>query len=213
MALLPALAVAGCAQFSRNSPFWGTLRAGVEGGVDKPEPISREYTDKLPYASMLAWFDGSPPALIVLAEATPDGRWVWNSAQRQAVIGFGPLIVGMLGFDIDLRGTRLNGSWDRNMLRHVGRSLTRVLDVAAEGDRVQVPLRSQFRRGGTEDVEILGVSYRLDVVHERVSAEGRHRFTNRYWVNPEDGRCWKSVQTVIPTLPKFHTEVLKYPNV
>lgn len=212
LGLLPALALAGCSSFSRNSPFWGTLRAGAEGGVDGKSTITREYADNLPYASMRMWFDGSAPAMVVLAEITTDKRWVWHSAERQAIIGFGPVITSLLGLDFELRGTTLQGAWDRNVLQMVGRNLARVLDVSAEGERVQVHLKSRFMRDGSDDIEILGSRRQLVVVNERVSAEGRPRFTNRYWVDSVSGRCWKSIQTVIPTMPKLNIEVLKYPN-
>ncbi|MFC3712444.1 YjbF family lipoprotein [Sphingoaurantiacus capsulatus] len=208
LAMLSTFALTGCA----SSPFWGTIRAGIAGGTDDGPAISRAYADKLPYASMLAWFDGSPPALVVLAEFAANNRWVWHSAQRQSIATFGPFITGLLGVERELRSAMLAGGWDRNPLQLVGRRLERVIDVAAEGDRVQVALSSRFEKADLEEVEILGVRRTLRRVDEHVRSQGRHRFTNRYWVDEASGRCWKSSQTAVPTLPRFNIEILKYPS-
>lgn len=208
--MAPALALAGCASFGKSSPFWGTIAAGFSGN-GKPA-VTREYAQSLPYASMFAWFKGAPPALIVLAEFAPDGRWIWASADRQSIITFGPFVTGMIGFELELRGVQLAGKWQRSPLALVGQELGRVLDVVAEGDRVNVAMTSRFSLGKTEVVEIFGQDKRLQIVDERVRADGRTRFYNRYWVDAADGRCWKSRQTPIPTLPEFNIEVVKFPN-
>lgn len=208
MALLFGGAVAGCVPFGKTSPFWGTIGAGLRGGTSSGPSISRDYTDKLPYASMLAWFDGGPKALLVLAEILPDGRHVWYSAERQTITTLGPYVVAAIGFDRELRSARLQGNWQRNPLRMAGRSAVRVIDVAVDGQRYQIALESRFDTGKPQDIEILDRRYQLTPVSERVSFENRVRFRNRYWIDPK-GRCWKSQQTVVPTMPELNIEILK----
>ena len=162
---------------------------------------------------MLAWFEGGPKALIVLGEVTGDRRFTWYSAERQSVTTFGPFVVGLLGLDIELRGTIFGGGWTANPLDLVGARLTRSLDVLAEGERVQVPLTSTFQTKGTESVEILGVTRQLRRVTEMVRSGGRPRYSNDYWVDPATGRCWKSRQIAVPTLPALNLEITKYPTV
>ncbi len=210
--LLSGLAVSGCASFTKSSPFWGTIAAGVGGGDVGAPAISREYTDKLPYASMLAWFDGSPKALLVLSRALPDGRYIWHSADRKAITGFGPYVVSAIGFDRELRSTAYEGVWDRNPSNMVGRRVARTLDMSIDGERHQLRLESNFVRGDVEQVDVFGRDYRLQKVVERVSHDGRKRFENDYWVEPTTGRCWKSQQTIVPTVPPFNIEILKYPS-
>ena len=212
LSLLSGAAVAGCVPFGKSSPFWGTIGAGLKGGAGDSPNISREYSDKLPYASMLTWFDGSAKALLVLGEILPDGRHVWYSAERQTITTFGAYVVGALGFDRELRSARLQGDWQPNPLLMTGRRATRLLDVAVDGERHQVALQSRFTAGEAKDVEILDRSYRLTSVIERVSHDGRVRFKNEYWVDAAKGRCWKSRQTVVPTMPRLNIEVLKYPS-
>lgn len=209
--LLPGAALAGCVPFADTSPFWGTIAGGLKGGATTGPAISRAYTDTLPYASMIAWFDGAARALLVLGEILPDRRMVWHSADRQTVTTFGPYVVSALGFERELRDSTLQGDWLTNPTLMSGRRSKRYIDVAVEGGRHQIALESQFRTGRVEDVEILDRDYRLTTVVERVSHDGRVRFTNKYWTDVTDGRCWKSRQTIVPTVPPLNIEVLKYP--
>lgn len=202
--------LAACVPFKQTSPFWGTLAAGVEG-VGENASISRAYTEQLPYASLVAWFDGAPKALLVLAEVTADGRWVWHSADRQSLITFGPFVVAALGFDLELRGTRLDAKWVANPLQLVGKEVARTLDVMAENQRVQVELDGRFATRGAEQVEIFGIDYHLTRVTEQVSSGGRRRYDNEYWVDAAAGRTWKSRQIVVPRMPALNVEVMKYP--
>jgi len=210
LVLLSGAAVAGC---TSSSPFWGTLAASVTGGAAGAPEISRAYTDKLPYASMLAWFDGSPKALLVLGEVLPGGRLVWHTADRQTITTFGPFVVSAIGFDNELRSVALQGGWVANPLQMAGRRATRVIDVAIEGERHQVALESRFAVGQIDDIEILDRPYRLKRVSERVIHDKRVRFENEYWVDTADDRCWKSRQTIVPGVPRFNIEILKYPAV
>lgn len=200
--------VVGCVPFGNSSPFWGTIGAGLKGGAASGPSIDRGYTDKLPYASMLAWFEGGPRALLVLGEILSDGRHVWYSVERQTITTLGAYVVAAIGFDRELRSARLQGDWQRNPLRMAGRTAIRVIDVAVDGQRHQIALESRFAIGKPEDIEILGRRYQLTPVSERVSFEDRVRFKNRYWVDPK-GRCWKSRQTVVPTMPELNIEILK----
>lgn len=210
LSLAAGASVAACVPFKNTSPFWGTMAAGVGQGA-KGTAISRDYTARLPYASMLAWFDGAPQALLVLAEKLPDGRLVWHSAERQSIVTEGPYVAAALGFDVELRGTRFDRRWNGNPLALVGTNAERTLDIFADGRRVQVPLQSRFERRGSEQLELLKVPYTLERVAEKVRSGGRQRFVNDYWVEASSGRTWKSRQTIIPTLPRFNIEVMKYP--
>lgn len=202
---------AACVPFEKSSPFWGTIGAGFR--KNRGPVVDPEYVRKLPYASMMAWFDGGPKALVVLGEVTGDNRYTWYTAERQSLTTFGPFIVGALGFDIDLRSTIFGGGWLPNPLDLIGARLVRSLDVQTGADRVQVPLSSTFAATETEAVEILGETRQLKRVTEALRYAGRRRFKNEYWIETSTGRCWKSRQLAIPTLPPINLEVTKYPTV
>lgn len=200
-----------CVPFEKTSPFWGTIGAGFRPGAGGA--IDPEYVRKLPYASMIAWFKGGPKALVVLGEVSGDRRFTWHSAERQSLTTFGPFVVSLLGLDIELRGTIFGGGWQANPLDLVGARLVRTLDVLADGGRWQVPLTSTFQAREIDKVEILGSTRHLRRVVEKVSYAGRRRYSNEYWVEPSTGRCWKSRQVAVPTLPVLNLEIAKYPTV
>ena len=162
---------------------------------------------------MLAWFEGGPRALVVLGEVTGDRRYTWYSKERQSITTFGPYITAALGLEVELRNTIFSGGWRLNPLDLVGMKLTRSLDIVADKERVQVPLVSTFEAKGLETVEILGTKRQLRRVAETVESGGRRRHRNEYWIDPSTGRCWKSRQLAVPTLPPINFEVTKYPTV
>lgn len=187
------------------------MSAGITGDPSKV-PIGREYADKLPYASMFAWFGGSTKALMVLSEIEAGPRWLWVSAERQSIKTFGPFAERVLGLDLELRGTRFEGGWKPNPLSMLGETLQRTLDVSVENKRVQIVTSSQFKLGSKDKIAIAGTEFALQLVYEKVSSEGRHQHDNKYWVETSSGRCWKAKQIAIPTLPELNTEILKYPS-
>jgi hypothetical protein len=207
LTLATGAAAAACVPFEETSPFWGTIGAGFRP-PQGPE-ITREYVDNLPYASLLAWFKGTPKSLLVLGEVADDKRLTWYSAERQSITTFGPFVVGALGLEIELRNTILSGRWSANPLDLVGAELSRTLDVVVEGKRTQVYLSSTFELADQQTIEILGRTYDVRRVIEKVRSGGRPRYRNEYWVDVATGRCRKSRQTIVPTLPPLNLEVTK----
>jgi hypothetical protein len=202
--------LSACAPLQRGSPFWRTLAAGVR----RPEgpAITRDYAEKLPYASMLGWFDKASKALLVLGEYGADDRLTWYSAERQSITTQGPFIIQALGTEIELRSSRSAAGWDKDPRAMVGRKIERTLEFLARGDRVEVVTESLFRPSETRMVNILGANHNLREFVESVSAAGRRRYENSYWIDEATGRCWKSRQVLAPTLPHFNIEIVKYPQ-
>ncbi|MDO9488353.1 MAG: YjbF family lipoprotein [Sphingomonadaceae bacterium] len=201
-------ALAGCAGFSRSSPFWGTMAAGVD--PNKTSNVTREYADTLPYASMAAWFSGSPKSLLVLAEYAPGGRLVWQSAERQAIVTDGAFVVRALGTELELRDTSFAPAVP-DLRRADGVRSERWFDVAVENRRVRFGARSKFHVGSVKTVDVFGEDRRLLRVSESVSSDGKPRYSNDYWIDEADGFCWKSRQIVVPTLPPLNIEIVKRP--
>lgn len=210
LSLLSGSLATACTTFDK-SPFWQTMAAGVKPPKSATPQITREYADKLPYASMMAWFDNGPRALLVLSEFEPNDRLTWHSAQRQSITTYGPLIVRALGTEIELRNTIFSGPWSSNLNDLTGNRLERQLDIAVEGERVQLVLESRFTSAAIEEVDILGRKYSLRHYREKVRSDGKPRYENSYW-SDDQNRCWKSRQIITPRLPHFNIEILKYPQ-
>lgn len=210
LSVLAGSAVVACAPFSRNSPFWGTIYAGIdppEGG----DRLSRTYVDSLPYASMAAWFDGAPKSLLVLASFESEGRLVWHSADRQSITTQGPFVVQSIGTELELRSTSLSPGIP-DLRRADGMRAKRIFDVVAEGSRARFTVNARFTAGGIERHDLLGQQHELRRYAETVTSDGKPRYRNDYWIDEADGFCWKSRQIVVPTMPHLNLEILKRAN-
>jgi len=202
--------LSACVPFRDTSPFFGTIAAALGGaGEASGSAFTRAQVENLRYASLQAWFDRGPKALIILAEAQDRQRLLWRSAERQSITTFGPFVVSALGIDPELRDTSFQGKWSSDPREMVGTRATRVLDVAVEGERALVHLESRFEVEKRETLTILERTYDLQRVTEVVSSGGRNRYENHYWIEPSSGRYWKSRQIVVPTLPPLNIEILK----
>lgn len=205
VAALP-VALGGCGLVSTNSPFWATVASSVPG--EQPAPVTRERADSLPYASILAWFEGSAKAFMVLGEVRQDDQLVWFSASREVIVTQGPFVVQTAGMEKNLSGLRFDNDQVPVLTGASMASAKRLIDV--EGLLLfDWPLRSDFAPAGREEVEILGKTYGLVKVAERVRPETADAWTNEYWLNPETGFCWKSRQKLFPGLPFLNIEILK----
>lgn len=198
---------AGCASTIRQSPYWGTIAAAIKGTGANPG-VSREHSDSLPYANIAAWFDGGAPALLVLGGVEPDGTLNWYGADHKSISTSGPMVTRVIGFDVELRDVRFGAGWSVDIRSMVGGKYERSMSYQADR-RVELLMKSEFKRGEAKDIAIFGRTYPVIEVEERVSSSGRYRFTNRYWVDPKSGFCRKSIQRVIPTEANLNIEVLK----
>ncbi|WP_114395927.1 YjbF family lipoprotein [Oleisolibacter albus] len=208
--LLAPLGLTGCGLINTDSPFWATAAKLVPGR--SRSPVTRDYADGLPYASMLAWFDGTDPAFIVL-QSVSGNRLTWATAARQLVITEGPYVVQTSGTEADLsRVITVTGKL-LPPLQAIGREQIRLIDVQKQR-RFGWRLRSIFSESGEEKLAILDREYTVLKITEEVtpdpdSAYRGGSYQNEYWVDRNTGIYWKTRQTLVPGLPGFNAEVLK----
>ena len=198
------LALGGCG-FVEKSPFFSTIATFNKRADGK---IDRAKVEAVPYASLLAWFDGSARALLVLGDYLPENRLVWYSAQRQSLTTWGGFVLTLSGVDVSLRSTTLIGQWDRDLHQLVGRPLARTLDYEASSGRATVVTKSQFSDRGIEETQVFDKRRRLRRIREAVVADRWHHYANDYWID-EAGFCWKSRQTVVPTMAPLNLVVTR----
>jgi hypothetical protein len=64
-----------------------------------------------------------------------------------------------------------------------------------------------------EEVTILDYKYELIRVIEKIeNTTINWKYENQYWVDPEDGFVWKSIQQIAPNVPPIVIEITKAPN-
>ena len=75
-----------------------------------------------------------------------------------------------------------------------------------------LPLEVSLKLIGIEEVVILGQKKELQLVEEQIENKYiRWKFTNKFWLDPETGFVWKSIQQIAPNIPPVLYEVTKKP--
>jgi hypothetical protein len=208
LALTLAGGAAGCSP--KTSPFWGTLFGGL--GRSANQPVSIERARALPYASMIFWFEGTARALLVLGGRDANDNLQWFSSGRQSVNMFGPFVTQVFGTEVQLLRTMMGPEWRSDPRAMVGQALLKTIELQADTGRSTTTLRSRFSDEGADEVEVLGEKLRLRRIVEAVTVENRARFENNYWVDDASGRCLKSRQLAVPTMPFANIEYVKLPR-
>ncbi len=213
--LLVSIAVAataglGCA----HAPILDLITGSGEDILDPNRPedwLTRERINKIPYASLAVKIGRQPRVLLVLSRY--DGKNLhWLSADQAALITRGGRVVKTAGLPIDLKTTILyNPDPVRQDTLHKisdGYRLTRSVDLQP-GNRAVVLVDSTFKVAGRETVEIVELTFETIRIEETGRARDfGWRFVNTYWVDPESGFVWKSIQNFAPGLPPALIEVL-----
>ena len=203
-----ATGLGGCGMVSQ-SPFFSTIATFNRSPT---LPVTPEKVDAIPYASLIAWFDGSSRALLVLGEYQPDNRLVWYSAEHQAMTTWGPYVLTLVGTEVGLYSTTLNGAWTADLRSMIGRRVGRTLNYQAPTNRQSVVSISRFKSEGMTTVNLLREKRVLQHIRENVTANGWHNYVNDYWIDAATGDCLMSRQSVIPTMPKLNIMIAKKPK-
>lgn len=212
MLLGAAAVLPGCMEFSDRSPYWATIKRAVPQRDGSMASAIRQRARELPYASIEVGLGGSAQALMVLESVAADGTLNWAGADNQLLSTYGPLVVRLVGLEIELSASLLGTDWSTDLRAMIGRRASR--QVRYRADRtVELNLQSKFAFDGEDEIQLLDGPKRLVRVSERVFSDGVFRFRNRYWVDQLSGFCWKSKQTAIPTLPSLRTRIMKRPVV
>lgn len=193
IALSLGMAVAGCGT---------TLETGIDmartmiGGRQVPQPDPERIAASR-YASLMM-DDGQVQGVLTLGN-DDDGRLSWHGGRHILFLCEGDLVCGTHELRARLDDMRIEGENPFFDLRRLGAGTTTVTRRYdwPDGYRYGIPVTGTVRRAGEETVEILGRARRLVRYEESLQGpgvEGR----NTYWVDPADGRIWKSRQLVAP---------------
>lgn len=179
------------------------------GGSD--HTVTLKQAGDVPYASIGVRIGDQGERMMVLA-ANNGNDLLWTSSSKLVLSTNNGRITRAIGFGNDLTGfTAGTGDMFANMpavwakLRHV----TWMADFAQQG-LYSVEISCVDSPAGNEVIQILGQAIQTLRVDE--SCEARQidwRFINHFWVDPETGSVWRSVQYVNPKLDPIMIEVLR----
>ena len=207
--------VAGCAsdQSSIFNLFSKTITA--KGSSAGGYPLSAAQIHDIPYATLGVRIASNPRAVIVLA--TVEGRMLqWVSADRVTFVTQDGRLLRTHGLPRDLVATRWLPTPDEDPLRAFAqtgvlpsRGVYREIDLG-HADEHGIAVESHFEAGKDETIVIQGREHATRRIDEiAIMRAWRWETRNSFWVDPQSGQVWRSVQQYCPEMPPIEFEVLK----
>jgi hypothetical protein len=212
--LAALLLLAGC---SSQTSIWGqysqllreSWRNSTGGGI-----VTMEQAAAIPDATLADRVDGSSELLLVLATDS-DGDLLWTSASRVALVTRDGRILRSVGLPHDKGG--MSGPAGAPLspvaaaLKAPYRS-TRIADFPDIG-RYGMALTCTAAARGRQLVTVLGTAIVTTKVEERCeSSNPRWSFTDSYWLDPESGLVWQSLQNTHPSGTRVGIKILRPPE-
>jgi hypothetical protein len=145
------------------------------------------------YATLGVQLGSSDQAMFVM-ESKSGSDLQWVDKTQFAITTRDGRILRTAGFKYNLKGVQTDANPTGSTARDYRYDLA---DLNAYGVMVHCVLRD----AGAEQIVILGDTHRTRHLLEDCAApELDWSFTNEYWVNPESGFVWRSIQNVHPEL-------------
>lgn len=202
-ALVLLLLAAGCG--ARGSGLGDVLAETIL--PDGTPPVTRERAEAVPHASAVARLGSRRPAFLVL-HSEQNGRLIWLSADRVAIVTEGGRVVGTAGLGAALTDTRFRDGAPPKPLG-LGQHL-RLVDVAPAV--WGLPVSCTGRALGAETITVLAIPHETERVAESCSGGDGTRFTDRFWVGVEDGQIWRAEQWIGADRPMLTFELVRPPT-
>lgn len=211
LSMLAACTSDGSSAAERLGP---ALEAVIFGEEEPPAPpvLTRAQLAQIPFATLAISTPGEPRSYVA-AVANNDGFVVYQDQARRSVVLEGGLLVGTGGLGYNLsaikhqmddpvaRQTPL-ADWPGGVVRNYQFALKAAEDF-------QVTVTCSFQVVARERIEIVELFFQVARVEE-TCGNGKRTFTNTYWVAPETGFIWKSVQWLGPRQPDpFVLEIIR----
>lgn len=178
-------------------------------------PLNAQQIENLRYATLGIRIGPNPPAVLVLSTADGD-KLRWVSADRVIFVTNGGWLMQTQGLPRDLAATRWIGDQPQDPLRGFiqtgtlpARGVYREIDLL-RADEKGIAVESSFELRPDEVIEIQGQQHACRRVDEIADMRSwRWKTRNSFWIDPQSGRIWRSIQQYCPEIPPMRLEVLK----
>jgi len=195
--------------------YVGDMQSFVRANMEKGKDLSLTLADieKIPYASIAVRLGEGSQALLILSDNIGEDRH-WMSADREVLVTRHGRLVQTQGLPQDMTATVFFspdpvGGPSPGFAAH--QECVRALDFEPY-NVAGVVVHSHFEKGGREEIDILGNRIATEIWWERGgSKEFDWKFVNQYWIDPETGFVWKSLQASAPALPQLEIIVYRRP--
>lgn len=210
--IIVILCVYGCSSGSKMETLYKSIKLMGSDADSKGAQISYEQFNDFPYACFVATMDNGAQGFFVLDRIDEDAEY-WVAADNVVIgidhgrvvkiSGLQQVLVATFGNERDPLVSGLNKVQD-------GHRYSRYIDLMP-GYQFGVPVESSFHRKGIEKVNLYGREFNLLKIEERIeSPVFEHSVRNLFWVSPENGQVYKSVQHIIPELPPIAITYIKH---
>lgn len=214
MSCLSACASDGGGAGQAGAVIYGIVSEGVFGaGEDKPAPpaqVPRDMVAKLEYASIGVTIDDNPQFLFLLANTTPTDE-IYTFGYQVSVVLRGGRLIRTQGLTDDVLGGRWEGEdivktsartgapatgirWMETNQRGIGTREASCTATSIADETVTILETPIVTRHVQEDCEVPDLKW---------------RFTNHFWLIPETGQIWMSVQNVTPKASPLVIQTLR----
>jgi len=206
--LAAAIMLAGCSSIGRGDISSVYLIAKSVWGGSR-QNVTLQEAASVPYASMGVRLGDGEETMIILAGDT-GGQRLWTSSARIALTTSDGRIVRTAGFEHNLGGYEPLGESPLDGGVHIVRWQADFPDL----NLYSVPITCRDRQAGNVTITILGTEVHTKRIEETCASAGGRldwSFKNTYWVDPDSGLIWRSIQHVHPQLDAIESEILRPP--
>ncbi len=210
-----ASGVAGCASNPNSTVSLFSKTVTSKGHLPDEYPLSAAQIHDIPYATMGVRIASNPRAVIVLA--TAEGHTLqWVSADHVIFVTRDGWLLRTQGMQRDLAATRWLPDPDQNPLRSFVQTgvvpspgVFREIDLGHANEQ-GIAIESRFEAGNDETIVIQGRTRQTRRINEIATMHAwRWKTRNSFWLDPQTGQVWRSVQQYCPEIPPIQFEVLK----
>jgi hypothetical protein len=196
-----------------NTGIYGELGLAIRDLVSQPKDISSERVNEIPYDVMQARIGRTPFSLVVLEEVLGN-ELKWTSSNFVKIYTKNGIIVRLSGLENELNFLEID---DSHPLINKSKDNQKTGDVFLthfynfkNPDLFNLPVKTKFEYVKEESVVILEKKFKT-FLYKESSMENliNWQFENFYWVDIEEGKIIKSVQSVSPKISKIYLKLLE----
>ena len=208
------LSLIGCSSIPDNvAGSWRysfeTLKSALLGFEDYP--ITRGLIDNIPYASIRLKIGKGPAGLLIL-ETKEGKRSTWVSADQVKIVEREGKIIRTLGLTNNLTSIRPQRINLTEFVKTKDSPMYKSFISLDNPEVFELELNVKVFSKGLEEIEIVDKKYSLiHFVEEKENRYLRWKSEDHYWIDPEDGFVWRSIQNIAPNIPPILIEVTKKP--
>jgi hypothetical protein len=217
LALIAALVLlSGCSSTGASdySLYYQALRQSIAAGFGGRPRVTKDQAAAIPYATIGYRLNDGPEQLLVLATDS-GGEQLWTSGAHVVIVTRDGRIVRTVGFAQDVSAvTPQKGQQIFGPAEAKGKNFTTVrLEDFPSIPVYGVAVRCSAISRGRETIVILGRGVATQKVDEICRSDAlAWSFTDSYWIDPQGGLVWRSIQHVGPENEKIEIETLRPPG-